>query len=93
MLKFFDVRGYLIMAVMMGGGIALRSFHLVPGWFIAFFYTGLGIALALCRRGLSRALPPPRRVHHLSGDGEGARRIGAFGLRVAACVLDSGASA
>ena len=46
-----------------------------------------------CRRGLSRALPPPRRVHHLSGDGEGARRIGAFGLRVAACVLDSGASA
>ena len=33
-LKFFDVRGYLIMAVMMGGGIALRSFHLVPGWFI-----------------------------------------------------------
>ena len=38
-LKFFDVRGYLIMAVMMGGGIALRSFHLVPGWFIAFFST------------------------------------------------------
>ena len=46
-LKFFDVKGYVIMAVMMGGGVALRSFHLVPGWFIAFFYTGLGIALAL----------------------------------------------
>ena len=26
-LKFFDVRGYLIMAVMMGGGIAPRSFQ------------------------------------------------------------------
>ena len=27
-LKFFDVKGYVIMAVMMGGGVALRSFHL-----------------------------------------------------------------
>ena len=44
-LKFFDVRGYLIMAVMMGGGIALRASGLVPEWFIAFFYTGLGLAL------------------------------------------------
>ena len=60
-LKFFDVRGYLIMAVMMGGGIALRSFHLVPGWFIAFFYTGLGIALALAGVGFL--------VHYLRRDG------------------------
>ena len=45
-LKFFDVKGYIIMAVMMGGGIALRSFGIVPGWFVAFFYTGLGAALA-----------------------------------------------
>ena len=44
--RFFDAKGYLIMAVMMGGGIALRSFGLVPPWFIAFFYTGLGLALA-----------------------------------------------
>ncbi|WP_165248161.1 hypothetical protein [Adlercreutzia sp. ZJ141] len=46
-LKFFDAKGYVIMAVMMGGGISLRAFGLVPVWFIAFFYTGLGIALTL----------------------------------------------
>lgn len=46
-LRFFDVKGYLIMAIMMGGGISLRAFGIVPGWFVAFFYTGLGCALAL----------------------------------------------
>lgn len=46
-LRFFDVKGYVMMAIMMGGGIALRSFGIVPGWFVAFFYTGLGTALAL----------------------------------------------
>ena len=45
--KFLDVKGYVIMAIMMGGGISLRFFHLVPEWFIAFFYTGLGAALVL----------------------------------------------
>lgn len=61
-LRFFDVKGYLIMAVMMGGGIALRSFHLVPGWFIAFFYTGLGAALALAGIGFIR-----QYIHHEDG--------------------------
>lgn len=46
-LRFFDIKGYLIMAIMMGGGISLRVFGLVPTWFVAFFYTGLGAALAL----------------------------------------------
>lgn len=46
-LRFFDAKGYAIMAVMMGGGISLRAFGLVPTWFVAFFYTGLGVALAL----------------------------------------------
>ncbi len=46
-LRFFDVRGYVIMAIMMGGGISLRAFGIVPGWFVAFFYTGLGAALTL----------------------------------------------
>ena len=32
---------------MMGGGIALRASGVVPEWFIAFFYTGLGAALAV----------------------------------------------
>lgn len=44
---FFDLKSYCIMAVMMGGGIWLRSSGLVPDEFIAVFYTGLGCALAL----------------------------------------------
>ena len=44
---FFDVKGYIMMAIMMGGGIGLRMSGLVPDWFIAFFYTGLGVALAV----------------------------------------------
>lgn len=46
-LRFFDVKGYIIMAIMMGGGISLRAFGIAPTWFVAFFYTGLGVALAL----------------------------------------------
>ena len=45
--KFFDKKGYIMMAIMMGGGIALRMSGLVPEWFIAFFYTGLGAALVV----------------------------------------------
>ena len=44
---FFDLRSFLIMAVMMAGGISIRSLHLAPDAFIAVFYTGLGTALAL----------------------------------------------
>ena len=44
---FFDLKAYIIMAVMMSGGIWLRSSGLVPHVFIAVFYTGLGCALAL----------------------------------------------
>ena len=45
--KFFDKKGYVVMACMMGFGIALRASGFVPDWFIAFFYTGLGAALAV----------------------------------------------
>ncbi|WP_101722351.1 hypothetical protein [Eggerthella timonensis] len=45
--KFFDKKGYIMMAIMMGGGIALRASGIAPEWFIAFFYTGLGLALAV----------------------------------------------
>ena len=45
--QFFDLKSYIIMAVMMGGGIWLRSSGLAPDGFIAVFYTGLGCALAL----------------------------------------------
>lgn len=44
---FFDLKAYIIMAVMMGGGLWLRASGLVPDVFIAVFYTGLGCALAL----------------------------------------------
>ena len=45
--KFFDLKAYIIMAVMMGGGIGLRAANVFPNWFVAFFYTGLGCALTL----------------------------------------------
>ena len=45
--NFFDAKGYIIMAIMMTGGFGLRIAGLIPDWFVAFFYTGLGIALTL----------------------------------------------
>lgn len=44
---FFDVKSFIIMAVMMSGGIIIRVNSLLPDWFIAFFYVGLGTALLL----------------------------------------------
>lgn len=44
---FFDLKAYIIMTIMMGGGIGLRAAGVFPDVFIAFFYTGLGCALAL----------------------------------------------
>ena len=46
-LRFLDLKGYLIMAFMMSFGFGLRLSGLIPTWFFAFFYTGLGSALAL----------------------------------------------
>lgn len=43
--KFFDVKAYIIMTVMMGGGILIRNLHIVNDHFVAVFYTGLGLAL------------------------------------------------
>ena len=45
--RFFDLKAYLIMTVMMGGGIGLRAAGVFPDIFVAFFYTGLGCVLAL----------------------------------------------
>ena len=44
---FFDGKSYLIMAVMMGGGIVFRAAGIFPDTFVAYFYSGLGCALAL----------------------------------------------
>lgn len=45
--NFFDLKAYIIMACMMGGGIGFRAAGIFPDIFIAFFYSGLGCALAL----------------------------------------------
>lgn len=45
--NFFDIKSYCIMIFMMSGGILLRYSGLVSIVFIAVFYTGLGLALAL----------------------------------------------
>jgi len=45
---FFTPSSWAVMALMMGGGMALRLSHLIPDWMIAFFYSGLGVALFLC---------------------------------------------
>ena len=46
-LKFFDGKSFIIMAVMMTGGLGLRASGLAPERFIAVFYTGLGASLLL----------------------------------------------
>lgn len=45
--KFFDMKSFIVMAVMMTGGIMIRIFQLLPKQFIAVFYSGLGSALLL----------------------------------------------
>lgn len=45
--RFFDGKSFAIMAVMMSGGIWLRSSGVAPDRFIALFYSGLGGALLL----------------------------------------------
>ena len=45
---FFNASSWAVMVLMMGGGLALRLSHLMPDWMIAFFYSGLGVALFLC---------------------------------------------
>lgn len=44
---FFDLKAYIIMFCMMGVGIGFRAVGTFPDIFVAFFYTGLGCALAL----------------------------------------------
>lgn len=46
-IKFFDMKSFIIMAVMMTGGIWLRVSGVAPERFIAVFYSGLGVSLLL----------------------------------------------
>ncbi|MDR2109176.1 MAG: hypothetical protein LBP28_06940 [Coriobacteriales bacterium] len=45
MFSFFDAPSYIVLAVMVGLGAAVRFSGLVPGTIIAPFYSGLGMAL------------------------------------------------
>ncbi len=45
--KFFDRKSFIIMAVMISGGIIIRNFSLAPHVYIAVFYTGLGASLMM----------------------------------------------
>lgn len=44
---FFDLKSFIIMATMMSFGILLRKSGFASDHFIAVFYSGLGLALAL----------------------------------------------
>lgn len=46
-LSFFDLRSWLVMIFMMGMGIALRRLGILPNWWIASVYVGIGSALAV----------------------------------------------
>jgi hypothetical protein len=46
--NFFDASSFMVMAIMMAGGMWLRLSRIVPNWMIAFFYSGLGVALFFC---------------------------------------------
>lgn len=41
---FFDLKAYLMMACMMGGGIVLRAAGIFPDTFIAFFYSFIPVS-------------------------------------------------
>ena len=43
--SFFDVKGWIVMAVMITFGIIARNLGWFPESFISFFYTGLSLAL------------------------------------------------
>lgn len=45
--RFFDAKGYAMMATMMGGGAIMRSAGIMPPWLVVPFYAGIGAALLL----------------------------------------------
>lgn len=44
--SFFDVKGYIIMAIMITGGITIRNLGIINPVYLGSFYLGLGGALA-----------------------------------------------
>ena len=64
--RFFDASGYIMMAIMMSGGISLRAFGLVPMWFIAFFALALSGVSFLVRFARRSGTPAPRPFSFLT---------------------------
>lgn len=66
-LRFLNLRSWCIMGFMITFGFWLRSSGFVPEWGIAFFYTGLGVALALAGVGflIHRVKGPDWTFHRL----------------------------
>lgn len=46
-LRFFDVKAYILMGIMMTGGILMRTLGWIPDRCTAMFYTGLGGGLTV----------------------------------------------
>lgn len=69
----FNPSSWAVMAVMMVGGMALRSSQVMPDSMIASLYSGLGVALFLCG---VRFLGVFARRDVLVGEPEGARADG-----------------
>lgn len=44
---FFDIKGWIVMCVMISFGVVVRVFGWLPDRFISVFYTGLSLALIL----------------------------------------------
>lgn len=66
--SFFDVKGWLVMALMISMGVTIRIFRLLPDAFISVFYTGLSLALTFTgilflRYGWVRRLRRPHDAH------------------------------
>lgn len=45
--SFFDLKGYMIMAFMIAGGISLRKADVIPSLYLGTFYITLGVSLLL----------------------------------------------
>lgn len=45
--SFFDVRGYILMAIMISGGVALRLFNVLNPQVLCTFYITMGVPLLL----------------------------------------------
>lgn len=80
-LRFFDVKGYVIMAIMMGGGISLRAFGIVPGMVRRVLLYGSRHRVGPGRHRILGPLHQARRRHHLPRHQEDSPGVVCYVLR------------